>query len=97
MYKGISGAKVLESCRFTHILGRKYKRFVRKICGNEEKVVILCGEWGFSSLRLAQKSYKSYFPRIHLVFFQALRDKLPPFFPPFRAQSLNLRECGEKI
>ena len=34
-----------ESCRFTHVSGRKYKRFVRKICGNEEKAVILCGEW----------------------------------------------------
>ena len=55
--------KIWETAR---ILGRK----IRNICGNEEKVVILCGEWGFSSLRLAQKSYKSYFPRIHLVFFR---------------------------
>ena len=50
------------------IFANIWRRKIGKICEIEEKVVILCGEWGFSSLRLAQKSYKPYFPRIHLVF-----------------------------
>ena len=89
--------KYYESCRFTHISGRKYKRFVRKICGNEEKVVILCGERRIKLLAPRRRNLINLIFHAYTSFFQALRDKLPPFLPPFRAQSLNLRECGEKI